>query len=152
MFETLDEIAHAPGDDGVNHRGRLVVEHHFGLRGKRAGDGDGPLAPGGEAGRKRIDDVVRADEANQPIDKLLNLIFIETTAFAQRKRDVLAYAERIEERPVLEDHRDTLADGHQIFFAHAHDLAAFDADGAGVRLQETHEQPKRDRLADAAAA
>src|ERR1700722_18889361 len=51
-LEALDKIAQPPRNDGVNHGGWFVVEHHLRLRCQRPGNGNRSLAAGREAGRK----------------------------------------------------------------------------------------------------
>src|SRR5208283_4564083 len=72
-------------------------------------------------------------------------------ALAQRKGDVFADAEGVEQRAVLEDHGDALANGLQPCLAQVGDLFAFDPDGSRVRLEKSHQHAEGDRLAYAAA-
>jgi hypothetical protein len=151
-LEALDEVAEAAGDDGIDHGGGLVVEDHFRLCGQGAGDGDGAFAAGGQAGGESVDDVIRADQANEAVDQLLNLILGQAAALAEREGNVLADAEGIKERAVLEDHGDAAANGLHAVFAETGDLLALDANGAGIGLEKAHEHAQGDGFAHAAAA
>ena len=142
----------AAGNDGVDHGGGLVVEHDFRLRGESAGDGDGTLASGGEAGRKCVCHIFGPHQADEPLDDLLNLIFGQAAAFAKREGHIFADAEGIEQGAVLEDHGDALANGAHSLFGEGVDLFALDADGADMRLEKTHENAQGHRFADAASA
>jgi hypothetical protein len=112
-LENLDQVAEAAGDDGIDHGGWLVVEHNLRLPGEGAGDGHGALSACREAGRQRFHHIFGAHDIDQLGNLLLDLLFAEAAALAQRKGHVLAHAEGIEERAVLEDHGDALADGPQ---------------------------------------
>ena len=83
---------------------------------------------------------------------MLNLVLVQAAALPQRKRDVLAHAQRVEERPVLENHGHPFANGPHALFAEAVRLFALDTDGPGIRLQKTHQHTQGHRLAHAAAA
>ena len=110
------------------------------------------LRPVDRLAGKCIHDILRADQADQPLDKLIHLVFGQAAVLAQRKGHIFAHAQRIEERAILKDHGDALANGAHALFIEVGDLLAFDVDGAGVGLEKTHQQAQRDRFAHAAAA
>ena len=148
----LDEAAKAAGNDGIDHGGWLVIEHHLRLSRQRAGNGHGAFAAGGEAGRQYVHHVISAHQFDQPPHEHLDLLLGEATALTQRESDVLAHAERIEERAVLENHGHSLANGLHAFFGESCDLLTLDANGARIRLEEAHQHAQRHRFAYAAAA
>ena len=51
-----------------------------------------------------------AHHLQQAVDDLENLVLVESAALTQRKGNILADSQRIEQRAALEDHRDFLAD------------------------------------------
>ena len=67
-----------------------------------------------------------ADHLEQAVDDLLNLVFGELAALAQREGDVFADGDRVEERAVLEDHGDLAADVLQLLLGEAADVFAGD--------------------------
>ena len=151
-LEPLDEVAEVAGDDGVDHGGGLVVEHDLGLGCKGAGNGHSALAAGREAGRQNIHHILGADQAYQPVHQLQYLVLGQVAALTQREGHVFAHAQGIEERAVLKDHGDSLADAAHTLFVQIGNLLAFDANGALIRLEEAHQHAQGDRLAHAAAA
>ena len=82
---------------------------------------------------KRISHIFCTDEAEEPVDDLLDLVLLLAAAFAQREGHIFADGERVEECAVLKDHGDPLADGLHLFFGVGVDLLAIDADGADLR-------------------
>jgi hypothetical protein len=101
---------------------------------------------------QQVDHLRDAHHLQQSADDLLDLIFGEAAAFAQREGDVLADGQRIEERAVLENHRDFTAHRLHLLFGELRDVLAGDEDAPGVGAQKTHDQLQRDRLAHAGAA
>ncbi len=67
-----------------------------------------------------------ADQADEPVDDLVDLVVVQASALAQREGHVLPHAERVEQSAVLEDHGHALADGAHALFAETGDLLAFD--------------------------
>ena len=120
------------------------------MRGKCAGDSNGPLHPGREIGREQVAHGFHAYHLEQAVDDLENLFFVEIAAFAERKGNVLADRKRVEECAVLEDHGDFFADALHLFRVIG-DVLVSDNDTTGIGLQKSHDVVQRNRFADAAA-
>ena len=101
---------------------------------------------------ERVRHVFSADHADEPVDDLNDLVFDQAAALAQGEGHVFADAHGIEERAVLEDHGDALADGAHVFFGVSVDLFAINADGADLGLEEAHEDAQGNRFSYAASA
>ena len=71
MLQALDEPTQTTRNDGVNHDSGFIVEHNLRLRGQRASHGQGAFGSSGQTGRRGVDQVFGADQANQPVDDLL---------------------------------------------------------------------------------
>jgi len=83
---------------------------------------------------------------------LVGLHLVEAALLAQGKGHVLAHGERVEERPVLEDHGDFLANALQLFLAVVGDVLLGHDDAPRVRLEEAHDVVQRHRLPYPAAS
>ena len=151
-LEALNKVADAASHDGIDHGGGLVVKDGLGLGGQRAGDGDAAPLAGGEAGGQQMNGFARADQVEQAGNELLNLVLLQTALFAQREGDVFADGEGVEERAVLEDHGDVLADFLEASLIERGNVLAVDANAARVCLEEAEENAQGNGLPYPAAA
>ena len=108
-LEPLNEIAKTPRSDGIDHGSGLVIQDDLRLRSQRTGHGYGAFSPRRQAGRESIDHIMRAGQADQPVDDLIYLVFGQAAFFAQGKGNVFSHAHGIEQGAILKDHRDALA-------------------------------------------
>src|SRR5512146_3030157 len=81
-----------------------------------------------------------------------DLLLFKAAALAQRKGNVLTHGERVEERPILEDHGDLLANALHLDFRIVRDVLIGDPDAPAVWFQKAHDVVERYRFADAASA
>jgi len=151
-LEPLDQVAQAAGNDGIDHGGGLVVEHDFGLGSQGASHGHSPFAPCGKAGWKSVDYIFSAHQADEPVDQLLDLIFCQSAALAEREGDVLAHTQGIKKRAILEDHGNPAANELHAVFFETGDLLSLDADRARIGLEKAHEHAQSHGFAYTAAA
>ncbi len=151
FLQLLDEIAQQVRHQRVNHRSGLVVENGIGLGGQGARNGNGPLHPGGEVRGQQIAKFAHPHHVQQAVDDLVNLFLFQPAALAQGKRHVLADRQRIEERPVLKDHGDLLADALQLLLGIVSDVFVGHPDASAVRLEKAHDVMERNRFSHAAS-
>ena len=83
---------------------------------------------------------------------LADLALRELRVLDEREGDVVEHVDRVEERRVLVDHPELLADAVELALAHRDDVLAVDEDAAARRLLERHDQAEERRLAGAGAA
>src|ERR1700682_1763738 len=88
----------------------------------------------------------------QAVHDLVDLFFSQVPGLAQGESDVLSYREGVEERAVLKNHGNFLADPFHLFFRIVRDVFSGDDYAARVRLKKSHDVMQRYRLAHTAAA
>ncbi len=101
---------------------------------------------------KSVRHILGAHHVDQAFHNLNHLVFGQPAPLAQRKGDILPHAHRVEQRAVLEDHRDALADGVHALFVEAGDLLALEPNRPRIGLEKAHQQAQGHRFAHAAAA
>src|SRR4029077_4415343 len=151
-LEFLDQVAQELRHQRIDHGCRLVIQGARRWGGKRAGNRNAALHSGGEIRGQKVTHGFYAHHVQQPIDDLINLLFIQIMAFAQREGHVLAHAERVKERAVLEHHGHFFANMLELQLGVVRDVLKGNNHTPRVRLEEAHDVMERNRFTYTAAA
>src|SRR5207249_11570714 len=92
------------------------------------------------------------DHFEQSINNLENLLLAEVAPLAQRKGNILAYCQRVEQCAILKDLCDFLADRGQLLLGVVGYVLERNDHAAGVWLENTHDVVRRPGSTYAAAS
>ena len=151
-LQPLDQVAQQLRHQGIDHRGRFVVQDAFRSRRQCPRNRHRPLHPRRQIRRQQIAHLLHTHHLQQPVDDLENLLLAQFPRLAQRERDIFSHGQRIEERTVLKHHGDFLADLFQLFFIVVGDVLPSDDHSPRVRLEKSHDVMQGNRFAHATAS
>ena len=138
--------------DRIEAREGLVAEQDLGLHHDRAREGDAPEHAARELAREQPLDALESDGLQDPRDLRRDLGPGFSHVLAQREPHVLEHGHRIEQRAVLEQHPDALADLAELALALVREGVSRDADLARVRSLEAADHAQERALAGSTAA
>ena len=135
QHKITDVIRH----DGIDHGGRLIVKNAFRVGSQRSRYGDGSFIAGCEISRVRFFDASQIHFVQEIVNDALFGAFVFVIPCFERKFDVLADGQRIEQRSRLEDHRNFSANVAQVFFGHVGNVFMRHDNLTAVGFQESHD-------------
>jgi phenylpropionate dioxygenase-like ring-hydroxylating dioxygenase large terminal subunit len=137
--------------EGIEARGRLVVEDDLRIRGDGARDADALSHPAGELARKLGHDLlgIEVDEREPLAHDLLDARLVELGVLPERIGDVVEDGKRVEQRRVLEDHPDLATQVERLLEAQIPDVLVEHANDAGIGHEKPQDQLQDGRLSGA---
>ena len=151
MGQLLHDVQHLTHHFRVQGRGGLVEEHHLGLHGQSADNGDALLLAAGELGGIGIGPVSQAHPGQQPQRLSVGLGLGHPLGAHRRQGDILADGHVGEEIEVLEHHAHLAADGVDVHLG-VGNVGTFKGDGALCRRLQQVQAPQEGGFAGAGGA
>jgi len=154
-----DYLSHASNEtQGIWEAGQAALGIMWGSRGGAILDDEGASERGsffhspGEPTRQLFGLAAKLDLVEEAIERPAQFLLVGFAVLSERKEQVVAHCQRIEERSVLEDEADSTAQRREISLVPTGDFLAVDSDGSGVGPDESVEVFQEDALPRSAAA
>jgi hypothetical protein len=135
IAKAKDEADDGLRGDGVEARGRRIVENDGRAADESARDGDAAAHATGEFGRKRVGGLGEFDETEDFFYARLDFLFVHAV-FVEAIGDVFAHSKGVEERAFLKDEADLAADFEKFRLGHSRDVLAENLNTAGIGTKE----------------